>query len=83
MEAIAIGIIIMAGAIFMLSCVFVVVTFCREWEEMEKNRPYCPLVWLKWKIYLFTEKNALKSQTSLITPTNFFTGNDNIDQSIK
>ena len=44
MEPIAIGIIIMSGAIFVLSCVFVVVTFCREWEEMEKNRPYCPLV---------------------------------------
>ena len=44
MEAIAIGIIIMAGAIFVLSCVFVVVTFCREWAEIKKNRPYYPLV---------------------------------------
>ena len=40
MEAIAIGIIIMSGAIFVLSCVFVVVTLCREWADMEKNRLY-------------------------------------------
>ena len=49
MEAIAIGIIIMSGAIFVLSCVYVVVTFCREWAEMNKNHPYYPLVWLKWE----------------------------------
>ena len=47
MESIVIWIIIMAGAIFVLSCVFVVGTFCREWAEMEKNRLYYPLVWLK------------------------------------
>ena len=72
MEAIAIGIIIMSGAIFVLSCVFVVVTFCREWEAMNKKQPYYSVVWMKWEdLLIYRKKNALKSQTSLITPSIF------------
>ena len=57
----------MSGAIFLLSCVFVVVTFCREWAEMKKKSSA-----VEWEQHLCGAENLTSRNTSICICLSFF-----------